>query len=47
MNYDITYCSDKKCKNYKCERNQINLKNIPVYRLISISDYSKKCEDKK
>ena len=47
MNYGITYCSNKECKNYECERNQSNLQNIPFYRLISISDYSKKCEEKK
>ena len=28
MNYDITFCSNTKCKNLKCERNQ---KNIPTY----------------
>lgn len=26
MNYDITFCSNTKCKNLECERNQ---KNIP------------------
>lgn len=47
MNYDITFCSDKECKNYECERNHNNTKDIPAYREISIADFSKKCENRK
>ena len=44
MNYDITFCSKKNCKNLKCKRNQ---KNIPeteyIARHICIGNFEK-CE---
>lgn len=44
MNYDITFCTNKNCKNLKCERNQ---KNIPKkeykVREIWVGNF-KKCE---
>lgn len=41
MNYDITFCSNKKCKNKECKRNQNNIEDEE--RLISIGEF-KDCE---
>ena len=44
MNYDITFCSQKRCKNLKCKRNQNNIPEIEYKaRYIWISDF-KECE---
>ena len=46
-NLDITYCSNLKCKNTNCERNQNHLAEIKkerlLYHLISIAKFNK-CE---
>lgn len=42
--WDITFCSNKKCKNKECERNQNNYNFIMAgTHPISIADF-KKCE---
>lgn len=45
-NLDITYCSNTKCKNKRCERNQVHL-NVAIIgqHPISISDF-KDCKDR-
>lgn len=44
MNYDITFCSKRNCKNLKCERNQNNIPELEYKtRHIWISDF-KECE---
>ena len=44
MNYDITFCSKKNCKNLKCERNQKNISDIEYNtRHIWVGDF-KECE---
>ena len=44
MDYDITFCSNKDCKNLECERNQNNIPKIEyMTRHIWVSDF-KKCE---
>ena len=49
MNLDITFCSNLKCENLSCERNQNNLIKLCKYaeielnRPISIANF-KKCE---
>lgn len=48
---DITYCSNTKCKNRECERNQIHLRNSFIFgdnpttcnHLISFSEF-KECK---
>ena len=43
MNYDITFCSNKNCKQ-KCERNQNNIPGIEyTTRHVWVSDF-KNCE---
>jgi hypothetical protein len=44
----ITYCSNIKCKNKQCERNQIHLPGIEKRgnHLISIAEF-KDCEERK
>lgn len=43
MNYDITFCSNKNCKQ-KCERNQNNIPEMEyITRHIWVSDF-KNCE---
>ncbi len=46
MNYDMTFCSDKKCNNLKCERNQNNItkQGYLIKNGIWISDFIN-CED--
>ena len=39
MSYDITFCTNKKCKNKKCERHPIKLKGW--YYPVSMSDFTK------
>ena len=41
MSYDITFCTNKKCKNKKCERHPIKLKGW--HYLVSMADFTK-CE---
>ena len=44
MNYDITFCSKKNCKNSKCERNQKNIPELEDEAMhIWVSDF-KKCD---
>ncbi len=47
ISLDITYCSNLKCKNKNCERNQKHLEEIQkeclLYHYISIAEF-KKCE---
>jgi len=44
MNYDITFCSKKNCKNLKCERNQKNIPELEYEAMhIWVSDF-KKCD---
>lgn len=46
MNLDITFCSNKKCKNTDCDRNQNNYDLNYVFikkPYVSIADF-KKCE---
>jgi hypothetical protein len=44
---DITYCSNTKCKNKQCERNQIHLTEwIRGNHPISIAEY-KDCKERK
>lgn len=53
-NLDITYCSNTKCKNRECERNQIHLRNSFIFgdnpttcnHLISFSEF-KECKDRR
>jgi hypothetical protein len=33
MNYDITFCSKKNCKNKECERNQCNIDKKDIYNV--------------
>ena len=42
MNYDITFCSNKNCKQ-KCERNQNNVDKKEILTRIWVSDF-RKCE---
>ncbi len=44
MNYDITFCSNKNCKQ-KCERNQnnVNKQEVLIRNGIWVSDF-RKCE---
>ena len=42
MNYDITFCSKRNCKNKECLRNQNNY-NLTENRLICISMFTE-CE---
>lgn len=41
MNYDITFCSNKNCKNLECKRNQINVskEECKIRNGIWISDF--------
>ena len=42
--WDITFCSDKKCKNLECDRNQNNYNfTLAGNKPISIANFSK-CE---
>ena len=43
MNYDITFCSNIKCKNLKCKRNQNNISDEFKDRLIWQGEF-KECE---
>jgi hypothetical protein len=45
---DITYCSNTKCKNKQCERNQIHLPEIWIRgnHPISIAEF-KNCKERK
>ena len=43
MNYDITFCSNTKCKNLKCERNQNNITDEFKDRFIWQGEF-KECE---
>lgn len=44
MNYDITFCTNKKCNNLKCERNQNNIPEIEYKaRKIWVCNF-KKCK---
>ena len=47
-NLDITYCSNTKCKNKQCERNQIHLPEITtrIGHPISIADF-KNCKEER
>ncbi len=45
MNYDITFCSNSKCKNTKCNRNQANLYLLVSHyigRPVSIGEFKKR-----
>jgi len=44
MDYDITFCSKKDCKNLKCKRNQKSLPDLEKNYLFWISDF-KECEN--
>ncbi len=35
MNYDITFCNKKNCKNKECKRNQANIKDTNMSIWIS------------
>lgn len=40
MNYDITFCSNTKCKNLECRRNMKNLRvSEEEVRFISVSQF--------
>lgn len=45
---DITYCSNTKCKNKQCERNQIHLPEICIIgnHPISITEF-KNCKEER
>ncbi|MBR2744931.1 MAG: hypothetical protein IKE01_06545 [Clostridia bacterium] len=47
-NLDITYCSNTKCKNKNCERNQANLPSVDIRgnHPISIADMYKNCKER-
>ena len=48
LNLDMTFCSNTKCKNKKCERNQNNYE-FDVIKIgnhpISIADFSTDCKE--
>lgn len=43
MNYDITFCSNIKCKNLKCKRNQNNIPDEFKDRFLWQGEF-KECE---
>lgn len=46
MQWDITFCSNKECKNINCPRNlkSDNAKSLPPYRPMYVADFTDKCK---
>lgn len=48
IDWDITFCSNRKCENTECMRHlkSKNAKSYPPYRPMYVADFTEKCKER-